>query len=156
MLAHSGLWLNLSDSQFHLDGTCEHGAESFLSGIYVMWCVNQDGHNHYTYNCMSTEGEMSWVTTGNLWVQQPQGGSDSDSLESMLTLPDTELPFQSSGVSRIFSASSINISRTPTAVIAEVSMKRESIPRAKASPSDVCTFREDSCASVKKGVEWRW
>ena len=77
MLAHSGLWLNLSDSQFHLNGICEHGAESFLGGIYVVWCVNQDGHNHYTSTtaCLRRVS-ISWVTTGNLWVQQLQGGLD--------------------------------------------------------------------------------
>ena len=51
---------------------------------------------------------------------------------------------QSSGVSMIFSATSLNASLTPTAVFAEVSMKREFIRRAKASPSEVGTCRENS------------
>jgi hypothetical protein len=44
-----------------------------------------------------------------------------------------------SGVSMIFSATSLKASVTPTAVLAEVSMKREFMRRAKASPSDVGT-----------------
>ena len=60
-------------------------------------------------------------------------------------------------MSRIFSTTSLNVSLTPTAVIAEVSMKREFMPWAKASPSDVGTCRDDSCAGGKKEVEWmRW
>lgn len=48
----------------------------------------------------------------------------------------------------IFSATSLNASPTPTAVLAEVSMKREFIRRAKASPSEVGTCRENSCMGV--------
>lgn len=50
----------------------------------------------------------------------------------------------SSGVSMIFSARSLNASVTPTEVFAEASMKSEFIRRAKASPSDVGTCRENS------------
>jgi len=35
-------------------------------------------------------------------------------------------------------------------------MKREFMRRAKASPSDAGTCRENSWAGVKKGVRWRW
>jgi len=35
-------------------------------------------------------------------------------------------------------------------------MKREFIRRAKASPSDAGTCRENSCAGVKWEAEWRW
>ena len=63
---------------------------------------------------------------------------------------------QSSGVSRIFSATSLNASLTPTAVFADVSIKREFMRRAKASPSGVDTCRENSYKSVKKVVERRW
>ena len=47
---------------------------------------------------------------------------------------------QSSGVLIIFFATSSNASLTPIAVFAEVSMKREFILKAKASPSvvDIC------------------
>ena len=52
----------------------------------------------------------------------------------------------------IFSATSLNASLTPTAVFADVSMKREFIRRAKASPSEVDTCRENSCASAHERV----
>ena len=50
----------------------------------------------------------------------------------------------SSGVSIIFSTTSVKASRTPTAVLAEASTKSESIRSANALPSEVDTWRENS------------